>query len=246
VESIARTLRLPLPAMPAAVKGHVEGELGWALVALSQLSGALMDEAGGVATRGQLFARAGEGGLAVALGGYLSAIDQVTDPWLEGLERVLMAPRYVRFGAWVRAYSYVNKYGTEVNVGKHWRDLPNKLMKERPVFAGIGEDSALMKGVKIAGRAGVVLTFVSSGLNEWEHDQNMSTTQRVASAVTVGASTAGGAVAGAEAGAFAGAAFGSAVPLVGTVAGGVAGALIGGFVGSYSGQVVGHFVVGLF
>jgi hypothetical protein len=193
-----------------------------------------------------LFEKAGEGGLAVALGGYLSAIDNVTNPWLDGFERVLVAPRYVRFGTWVRAYSYVNRYGTPVNVGKHWRDLPNKLMKERPVFAGIAEDSAIAKGVKVAGRLGIVLTFVSGGLDEWERDRNMGTTARVASAVTVGATTAGGALAGAETGAVFGATIGSFAGPEGTVVGGVVGGLVGGFAGSKLGEGIGHAITHLF
>lgn len=245
VESIARTLRLPLPAMPAAVRGRIEGELGWALVALSQISGALLDEAGGVARRRRLFEQAGEGGFSAALGGYLNAIDHATDPWLDGLERVLVAPRYVRFGTWVHAYTYVNKYGTVVNVDKHWRDLPDKLMKERPVFAGIGEDSALVKGVKIAGRAGIVLTFVSGGLGEWEEDKNLPTAERAAKSVVVGGSEAGGAWAGAWGGAEVGGTIGGFAGPEGAVVGGVVGGLVGGFAGSQLGHSLGHAISSL-
>ena len=246
VQSVSTSLRAPLPPMPGDVRGHVEGELGWALVALSQLVGALIDEAGNASRRGNLFELAGEGGFTAALGGYLGALERYTDPWIDGLEKVLIAPRYVRFGTWVRAYTYVNKYGTVVNVDRHWRNLPNKLMEEKPVFAGIGEDSKLVKGVKIAGRAGAVLTFVTSGLEEWEADQKDSTDTRVAKTVVVAGATTGGALAGAEIGAGIGASAGSVVPLVGTAAGGVVGGLVGGFAGSEGGKAVGHLITHFF
>jgi hypothetical protein len=214
--------------------------------ALSQLSGALLDEAGNASRRGTLFDLAGEGGFTVALGGYLGTLERYTNPWLDGLERVLIAPRYVRFGTWVRAYTYVNRYGTVVNVDKHWRNLPNKLMEEKPVFAGIGEGSKLVRGIKIAGRAGAVLTFVTSGLEEWEADEGDSTPTRVAKTVVTAGTTTGGAIAGAEAGGEFGATIGSFVGPEGTVIGGVGGALVGGFVGSRAGHAVGHAISSIF
>lgn len=243
VQQISVRLRAPLPAMPADVAAYVEAELGGTQVALAQIAGGLLDEAAVAGCRGQLFEAAGEGGLDVALGGALGTVEQLTNPWVDGLERVLIAPRYVRFGTWVTAYSYVNRYGTVVNVGRHWRNLPNKVMDEKPVFAGIGEDSAYVKGARIAGRASVALTFVTSGLDEW-NDTSGGTTERLAKSGAVGTATAGGAWAGAEMGAMAGATIGSAVPLVGTAVGGVVGGLVGAFVGSEGGSIVGHFLAG--
>lgn len=242
VDTIINPLKSALPPMPPGVKYHVEGELGWAMVALQQFGFALIEMGGSVDTRSNLFDRAGEGGLAVALGGYLGAFEQFSGPAMDAFERTITAPRYVRFGTWVRAYQYVNKYGTTVNVGKHWRDLPNKYMKERQVFSAIGEDSKLAKAVKVAGKASIALSFVAAGFEQYEEDRHASTARRVGDAVAVGGATAGGAWAGAEGGAEAGATIGSFVGPEGTVVGGVIGGVGGGIVGSKVGHAVGHFI----
>jgi len=243
VDTIIGPLKANLPPMPAPVRTHVEGELGWAMVALQQFGFALVDEGARVDTRSRLFEKAGEGGLAAALAGFLGALDRVSDPMVTAFERTLTAPRYVRFGTWVRAYQYVNKYGTTVKVGKHWRNLSNKWMQERQVFSAIGEDSKLAKAVDAAGKAGVALAFVAAGFEEYEEDRDVSEARRIADSAAVGASTAGGAWAGAEAGGELGATIGSFAGPEGTVIGGVIGGVGGGIVGSKVGHDIGHFIV---
>ncbi len=246
IDAAVRPLVGNLPPMPGPVQAHVEGELGFAMVALSQLAIALNGEGASVDSRGKMFERAGEGGLAIALGGYLTALDQVGGPLTDAFERTLMAPRYVRFGTWVRAYQYVNKYGTVVNVGKHWRNLPNKFMNEKQVFQSIGEDSKFAKAADAAGKAGIALSFAAGGFEEWEQDAGESTPRRVVNSVAVGATTAGGAWAGAESGAMIGGTIGSFVGPEGTVVGGFIGGVGGGIAGSKIGHAVGHFITHLF
>ena len=159
---------------------------------------------------------------------YLRKADPYIGAGTDGFKRALMRPRYVRFGTWVRGYSYVNKHGTVVEVGKHWRDLPNKSMPEKPVFAGIAEDSKLVKGAEFAEGAGLALTFATSAYDEWGADRNDSTVVRATKTVTVATTTTGGALVGAEVGAEWGASAGMILggPVGGAV-GGVAGAVVG-------------------
>ncbi len=93
------------------------------------------------------------------------------------------------------------------------------------------------------GRAGAALSFATSSLDEWRSsadDPSMSTSERVGSAATVGATTAAGAWAGASLGAQAGGAIGTMIcPGAGTVIGGAVGGLVGGFAGSELGGAVG-------
>ena len=98
-----------------------------------------------------------------------------------------------------------------------------------------------------AGRAGVVVTAVSAGWNQWQadaDDPSMGDVERGARATTMGATTAAGAWAGAQGGAWAGGVIGTAIcPGVGTVVGGVVGGLVGGALGGFVGSEVGQAVL---
>ena len=99
---------------------------------------------------------------------------------------------------------------------------------------------------KWAGRAGGVLTAVTSGWQQWQDDSDdpsLDTGERVDRAATSGATTAAGAWAGAQGGAWIGGAIGTAIcPGVGTVIGGALGGLVGGVGGALAGDAVGDFV----
>lgn len=100
---------------------------------------------------------------------------------------------------------------------------------------------------KWAGRAGVAVTALTAGWDQWQSDADdpsLDTTDRVTRATTKGATTAAGAWAGAEGGAWAGGAIGTAIcPGVGTVVGGVVGGLVGGAIGGFAGSELGDAVM---
>ena len=98
-----------------------------------------------------------------------------------------------------------------------------------------------------ASRAGVGVTAVSAGWNQWQaaaDDPSMGDVEQGTRAATTGATTAAGAWAGAQGGAWAGGAIGTAIcPGVGTVVGGVVGGLVGGAVGGFVGSEVGQAII---
>jgi uncharacterized protein YukE len=100
---------------------------------------------------------------------------------------------------------------------------------------------------KWAGRAGVAVTALTAGWDQWQadaDDPSLDTTEKVTRATTKGASTAAGAWAGAEGGAWAGGAIGTAIcPGVGTVVGGVVGGLVGGAIGGFAGGELGDAIM---
>ncbi len=98
-----------------------------------------------------------------------------------------------------------------------------------------------------ANRAGGVVTALSAGWNQWQadaDDPSMGDVEQGTRAVTMGATTAVGAIAGAKGGAWLGGAIGTAIcPGVGTVVGGVVGGLVGGAVGGFVGSEFGQAVI---
>lgn len=99
---------------------------------------------------------------------------------------------------------------------------------------------------KWAGRAGLTITAVTAGWQQWQADSDdpsLDTGERVDRSVTSGVSTAAGAWAGAKGGAWVGGAIGTAIcPGVGTVVGGAIGGLVGGVGGAMVGDEIGDFV----
>ena len=99
---------------------------------------------------------------------------------------------------------------------------------------------------KWVGRAGLALTAVTSGWEQWQadaDDPSLDTGERVDRTATKAATTTAGAWAGAEGGAWIGGAIGTAIcPGVGTVIGGAVGGLVGGIGGAMAGGAVGDFV----
>ena len=98
-----------------------------------------------------------------------------------------------------------------------------------------------------ANRAGGLITGLSAGWNQWQADSDdpsMGDVEQGTRAVTMGATTAVGAMAGAKGGAWLGGAIGTAIcPGVGTVVGGVVGGLVGGAVGGFVGSEFGQAVI---
>ncbi|MEP9363999.1 hypothetical protein ABLE68_13605 [Nocardioides sp. CN2-186] len=132
-------------------------------------------------------------------------------------------------GFWQRALAAGN--------GDNWHATPY----------GAASRGAWETAGKWAGRAGVAVTALTSGWDQWQadaDDPSLDTTERVTRATTKGATTAAGAWAGAEGGAWAGGAIGTAIcPGVGTVVGGVVGGLIGGAIGGFAGGELGDAIM---
>jgi hypothetical protein len=248
VDTIVRPLRADLPPMPAAVRTHVEAELGWAMVALQVFGSALVEESARVNTRSSLFEKAGAGGLA-ALNGYLNALVSLTGSTVDALDGLAKGQRYTRLAkTWVNAYRQMRN-GKLVNVRGHYRGLPPKVVN---LFPWLAEDSKVARAIEAAGKAATGLSFVAAGFQEYQRDRNDDFPTRLEKARVVGVTTAGvgvvGAMAGAKVGAEAcgraGGVLGPEAALGGAIACGAAGALIGGIKGSKAGQKIGHFITG--
>lgn len=101
-----------------------------------------------------------------------------------------------------------------------------------------------MKGAKVAGVVGTVISGGIAAFDSWQQDTaqhpGMSNTEKGGRAATVGLSTAGGAAAGAWAGAQAGAMIGAFGGPVGAAAGALIGGAVGGFLGSQAGEALGN------
>lgn len=100
---------------------------------------------------------------------------------------------------------------------------------------------------KWAGRAGLGLTAITSGWEQWKADSDdppsLDTGERVDRTATKAAASTAGAWAGAQGGAWVGGAIGTAVfPGVGTVIGGAVGGIVGGVGGAMAGGAVGDYV----
>lgn len=119
----------------------------------------------------------------------------------------------------------------EFSPGGSWREAFRAQAGQASSYARWGTVS------KWAGRAGVGLTALLSGAEQWNRDSGMDTGTRTARAVTAGGINAATAYAGAVGGAKAGAVLGTLIggPGVGTAVGAVLGGLVGGIFGGFLG-----------
>ena len=140
-------------------------------------------------------------------------------------------------GSWVwgtnNGWSRTQRLGLSLRPGaakRDWRALPHQ-------SASRGRWATASRW---AGRAGGVVTGLTSGWSQWQADADdptLDTGERVDRAATTAAATGLTAWGGATGGAWAGGAIGTAIcPGVGTVVGGAIGGVVGGAIGAYAGS----------
>lgn len=151
---------------------------------------------------------------------------------------------------------FLNARGTWVwGTNKGWSPVDRLLLSLRPGAAERDFRSLPYKAAaseswgtaaKWAGRAGIGITAVTSGWEQWSadaDDPSLDVGERVDRAATKGVTTAAGAWAGAQSGAWVGGAIGTAIcPGVGTVIGGAVGGLVGGVGGAMVGGAAGDWL----